>query len=369
MRFKYQNPCKSAVQTVRPQVCSSNSETPGLQFKYWDPRSEVQISRSQVYSSWNVDLGSQYLSRRPWFSVFELQTWGLTVWTADLGSHCLNCRPGVSLFELQTCMGFDIWTSQLLCIEISPPCFLYKHLSAVLLSRPDFRACLAFVEILPDNAQIFVILPGLLWFSAHSERHWAVCQMACCWTCLDIVADCWLTVLPVTTIRLKENDLRQRRPGSCNFRYSAEYLLVIQSKCWLETHRDGNQLVSEWLIPHWSQPVLLCYSLPSSQIVSVIGSSNKSEIHHVLKSAFNTMLYQASGIIPRQSVDSEVKILSCQWDKTFILSYKNLKIVIHVFPEPCLRACLSWRWKHCPTAPPDYSVSYTHLTLPTNREV
>ena len=67
-----------------------------------------------------------------------------------------------------------------------------------------------------------------------------------------------------------------------------------------------------------------------------------------------TMLYQASGIIPRQSVDSEVKILSCQWDKTFILSYKNLKIVIHVFPEPCLRACLSWRWKHCPTAPPDY---------------
>ena len=111
---------------------------------------------------------------------------------------------------------------------------------------------------------------------------------------------------------------------------------------------------SHRLIPHWSQPVLLCYSLPSSQIVSVIGSSNKSEIHHVLKSAFNTMLYQASGIIPRQSVDSEVKILSCQWDKTFILSYKNLKIVIHVFPEPCLRACLSWRWKHCPTAPPDY---------------
>ena len=32
------------------------------------------------------------------------------------------------------------------------------------------------------------------------------------------------------------------------------------------------------------------------------------------------MLYQASGIIPRQSVDSEVKILSCQWDKTFILT-------------------------------------------------
>ena len=109
VRFKYQNPCKSAVQTVRPQVCSSNSETPGLQFKYWDPRSEVQISRSQVYSSWNVDLGSQYLSRRPWFSVFELQTWGLTVWTADLGSHCLNCRPGVSLFELQT-WGLSIWS-------------------------------------------------------------------------------------------------------------------------------------------------------------------------------------------------------------------------------------------------------------------
>ena len=226
LQFKQWDPW-SAVQTVRPQVCSSNSETPGLKLKYWEPRSAAQILRAQVYISWAVDLGSRYLNFRPWVSVFELQTRGLTVWTADLGSHCLNCRPGVSLFELQTCMGFDIWTSQLLCIEISPPCFLYKHLSAVLLSRPDFRACLAFVEIRPDNAQIFVILPGLLWFSAHWERHWAVCQMACCWTCLDIVADCWLTVLPVSTVRLKENDLRQRRPGSCNFRYSAEYLLVI----------------------------------------------------------------------------------------------------------------------------------------------
>ena len=34
VRFKYQNPCKSAVQTVRPQVCSSNSENPGLKLKY-----------------------------------------------------------------------------------------------------------------------------------------------------------------------------------------------------------------------------------------------------------------------------------------------------------------------------------------------
>ena len=39
VRFKYQNPCKSAVQTVRPLVCSSNTETQGLQFKYRDPRS------------------------------------------------------------------------------------------------------------------------------------------------------------------------------------------------------------------------------------------------------------------------------------------------------------------------------------------
>ena len=37
-----------------------NSETPGLQFKYWDPRSAIQISRLQP---------------------------GLHIWTADLGSH------------------------------------------------------------------------------------------------------------------------------------------------------------------------------------------------------------------------------------------------------------------------------------------
>ena len=136
------------------------------------------------------------------------------------------------------------------------------------------------MEIRPDNAQIFVIRPGLLWFSAHWERHWAVCQMACCWTCLDIVADCWLTVLPVTTIRLKENDLRQRRPGSCNFRYSAEYLLVILSKRWREMHRYGNQLVSEWLLLvhlrdelSWP-PSVICTQL-SSQVTKMLRLVNE----------------------------------------------------------------------------------------------
>ena len=103
-----------------------------------------------------------------------------------------------------------------------------------------------------------------------------------------------------------------------NLSYCATLCLLLKSSRWL-----GAQTKVRFIM-YWSQPLIQC------------------------------CIHQASGIIPRQSVDSEVKILSCQWDKTFILSYKNLKIVIHVFPEPCLRACLSWRWKHCPTAPPDY---------------
>ena len=47
--------------------------------------------------------------------------------------------------------------------------------SLVLLSCPDIRT---FVENRPDTAQTFVIWPGFLWFSACSERHWAVCQKA-----------------------------------------------------------------------------------------------------------------------------------------------------------------------------------------------
>ena len=43
------------IETWRP-----NSETPGLQFKYWDPRSAVQISRLQPgLHIWTADLGSQ----------------------------------------------------------------------------------------------------------------------------------------------------------------------------------------------------------------------------------------------------------------------------------------------------------------------
>ena len=96
--IKYWDP-RSAVQTVTPQVCSSNTETLGLQLKYWDPRSGVQILRPQVCSSWNADRGSRYLTLRPWVSVFDLQTWGLGIWTGDLGCHCLNSRPGVSVFD------------------------------------------------------------------------------------------------------------------------------------------------------------------------------------------------------------------------------------------------------------------------------
>ena len=39
---------RSEVQTVRPQVCSSNSETPGLKFKQWHPRSGAWMLRTQI---------------------------------------------------------------------------------------------------------------------------------------------------------------------------------------------------------------------------------------------------------------------------------------------------------------------------------
>ena len=111
VRFKYQNPCKSAVQTVRPLVCSSNSETPGLQFKQWDPRSEAQILRTKVCGSNTESPGLHFMSCRPGISIFELQTLGLSIWTADQGSHCLNCRPGVSVFDRRPEVSvFDLQT-------------------------------------------------------------------------------------------------------------------------------------------------------------------------------------------------------------------------------------------------------------------
>ena len=50
------------IETWRP-----NSETPGLHFKYWDPRSAAQILRPKVYIS-------------------ITETRGLSIWTTDLGS-------------------------------------------------------------------------------------------------------------------------------------------------------------------------------------------------------------------------------------------------------------------------------------------
>ena len=185
--IKYWDP-RSAIQTVRPLVCSSNSETPGLQFKQWDPRSEAQILRTKVCGSNTESPGLHFMSCRPGISIFELQTLGLSIWTADQGSHCLNCRPGVSLFELQTCMGFDIWTSQLLCIEISPPCFLYKHLSAVLLSRPDIRALDA--RQLWKFAQIML---KFLWFGPDS------CDLVHIESVIELFAK-WLVVEHVLTL-------------------------------------------------------------------------------------------------------------------------------------------------------------------------
>ena len=43
---------------------------------------------------------------------------------------------------------------------------------------PSLKSIRAFGENRPDNARIFVILPGFLWFSADSERYWAVCKTA-----------------------------------------------------------------------------------------------------------------------------------------------------------------------------------------------
>ena len=108
--IKYWEP-RSAVQTVRPLVCSSNSETPGLQFKQWDPRSEAQILRTKVCGSNTESPGLHFMSCRPGISIFELQTLGLSIWTADQGSHCLNCRPGVSVFDRRPEVSvFDLQT-------------------------------------------------------------------------------------------------------------------------------------------------------------------------------------------------------------------------------------------------------------------
>ena len=163
---------------MRPQVWSSNSETPGLELKYWEPRSAAQILRAQVYISWAVDLGSRYLNFRPWVSVFELQTRGLTVWTADLGSHCLNCRLAwVLIFEPHNCcvLKFPLPAS-----FINTVCSVTKSPE-----NPDIK-CPAFVEIRPDNAHFFVIRPGFLWFSAHSELE--SISWHCCWLLIDCPA-------------------------------------------------------------------------------------------------------------------------------------------------------------------------------------
>ena len=109
--IKYWDP-RSEVQTVRPQVCSSNSETPGLKFKQWHPRSGAWMLRTQVYGLNTESPGLQLMKCRPGLSVFEPQTLVLSIWAPDLGSHCLNCRPGVALFELQT-RGLTVWTTDL----------------------------------------------------------------------------------------------------------------------------------------------------------------------------------------------------------------------------------------------------------------
>ena len=54
-----------------------------------------------------------------------------------------------------------------------------KWLTSVPKSPVFRRACpsrRAFVENRPSNARLFVILPVFLWFSAHSERYWAIWQ-------------------------------------------------------------------------------------------------------------------------------------------------------------------------------------------------
>ena len=110
MEISIHNSCE--VQISKPmQVCSSNSETPGLQFKQWDPRSKAQILRTKVCGSNTESPGLHFMSCRPGISIFELQTLGLSIWTADQGSHCLNCRPGVSVFDRRPEVSvFDLQT-------------------------------------------------------------------------------------------------------------------------------------------------------------------------------------------------------------------------------------------------------------------
>ena len=125
---------RSEVQTVRPQVCSSNSETPGLKFKQWHPRSGAWMLRTQVCGLNTESPGLQLMKCRPGLSVFEPQTLVLSIWAPDLGSHCLNCRPGVALFELQT-RGLTVWTT-----DLGSQYLITDLRSQYLTCRPGYRS-------------------------------------------------------------------------------------------------------------------------------------------------------------------------------------------------------------------------------------
>ena len=131
--IKYWDP-RSEVQTVRPQVCSSNTKTPGLKFKQWHPRSGAWMLRTQVCSLNTESPGLQLMKCRPGLSVFEPQTLVLSIWAPDLGSHCLNFRPGVSLFELQT-RGLTVWTT-----DLGSQYLITDLRSQYLTCRPGYRS-------------------------------------------------------------------------------------------------------------------------------------------------------------------------------------------------------------------------------------
>ena len=128
------NHLKLGLSRPEAQVCGSNTdtsglwsntETPGLEFKQWHPRSPVQIPRPQVCRSNTETQGLRVKYRDPRSAFHELQTWGLNIWTPDLGSQYLSCRPRVSLFELQT-WGVTVWTAALGSVPIPLPQKLYK---------------------------------------------------------------------------------------------------------------------------------------------------------------------------------------------------------------------------------------------------
>ena len=125
---------RSEVQTVRPQVCSSNSETPGLKFKQWHARSGAWMLRTQVCGLNTESPGLQLMKCRPGLSVFEPQTLVLSIWAPDLGSHCLNCRPGVALFKLQT-RGLTVWTT-----DLGSQYLITDLRSQYLTCRPGYRS-------------------------------------------------------------------------------------------------------------------------------------------------------------------------------------------------------------------------------------